>query len=433
MKRIYTPAKQKKILIVDDDQVVANVYQKKFESERYDVEVASNGEHALEKIKEALVDLVILDFSLPGMNGVEVLKAIRSRSGAEALPVIVFSNPYLSGQVQAAGEAGATKCVTKSDCTPRQALELVREVLATSPSNAAGADDANGARSAEPETEFQAQMAAIFFDNAPQTIKTLRAGYHAFVNSQQENLRLAELFEMHRQARFLVGTAGIGGFRKIAQLAGALEALLLQLHGKPTNITPSVTRTIAHAVDLLAALLDHATNPESEASVSPAILVVDDEIISREAICSAIEKANFHPVSVDDPMVAGPLLEQTHFDLIFLDVEMPGQSGLDLCASIRKMATNRATPVVFVTAHSDFATWAQSSLSGGNDFIAKPFLSVELAVKALTWLFKEKLQPVPTADPADGEDRLIGLPNETDRSQSALATSYRDEQRDVSV
>jgi CheY-like chemotaxis protein len=433
MKRIYTPAKQKKILIVDDDQVVANVYQKKFESERYDVEVASNGEHALEKIKEALVDLVILDFSLPGMNGVEVLKAIRSRSGAEALPVIVFLNPYLIGQVQAAGEAGATKCVTKSDCTLRQALELVREALATSPSNAAGADDANRAPSAQSEMEFQAQMVAIFFENAPQRIKTLRAGYHAFANSQQENLRLAELFEMHRQARLVAGTAGIGGFRKIARLACALEALLLQLHGKPANITPSVTRTIAHAVDLLAALLDHAISPESEASVSPAILVVDDEIISREAICSAIEKANFRPVSVDDPMVAGPLLEQTHFDLIFLDVEMPGQSGLDLCASIRKMATNRATPVVFVTAHSDFATWAQSSLSGGNDFIAKPFLSVELAVKALTWLFKEKLQPVPKANPANGEDRLIGIPNETDRSQSSLATYYRDEQRDVSV
>ena len=423
MKRIYTPAKQKKILIVDDDQVVASVYQKKFESERYDVEVASNGEHALEKIEDTLVDLVILDFSLPGMNGVEVLKAIRSRSGAGALPVIVFSNPYLSEQVQAAGGAGATKCVTKSDCTPCQALELVREVLATSPSSTARPDDANRAHSAQSETELQAQVAAIFFDNAPQRIKRLRAGYHAFVNSQQENLRLDELFEMHRQARLLAGTAGIGGFRKIAQLTGALEALLLQLHGKPTNITPSVIRTVAYAVDLLAGLVDHATNPESEPSVSPAILVVDDEIISRGAICSAIEKTKFRPVSVDNPMVAADLVQKNHFDLIFLDVEMPGQSGLDLCASIRKMATNHATPVVFVTAHSDFATWAQSSLSGGNDFIAKPFLSVELAVKALTWLFKEKPPLVPTADPVDGKDLLIGLPNEPDRSKSALTTS----------
>ena len=50
---------------------------------------------------------------------------------------------------------------------------------------------------------------------------------------------------------------------------------------------------------------------------------------------------------------------------------------------------NRATPVVFVTSHSDFGNRAQSALSGGNDFIAKPFLVVELVVKALTYLFKE--------------------------------------------
>jgi FixJ family two-component response regulator len=52
---------------------------------------------------------------------------------------------------------------------------------------------------------------------------------------------------------------------------------------------------------------------------------------------------------------------------------------------------------VFVTSHSDFASRAQSTLSGGNDFIAKPFLLVELAVKALTWLFKESPQPLSTA------------------------------------
>jgi CheY-like chemotaxis protein len=130
----------------------------------------------------------------------------------------------------------------------------------------------------------------------------------------------------------------------------------------------------------------------------PAILVVDDEIISREAICSAIERAGLRAVSVDDSMAAQGILEKTHFDLIFLDVEMPGQTGLELCSHIRKMATNRATPVVFVTAHSDFQSRAQSVLSGGNDFIAKPFLPIELAVKTLIWTLKNKAQPLPSSD-----------------------------------
>jgi DNA-binding response OmpR family regulator len=76
---------------------------------------------------------------------------------------------------------------------------------------------------------------------------------------------------------------------------------------------------------------------------------------------------------------------------------MPGQSGLDLCGKIRKRITNRATPVVFVTAHSDFESRAQSVLSGGNDFIAKPFLSSELAVKALSWLLRGEAGTLSTA------------------------------------
>src|SRR5207302_9145185 len=100
---------------------------------------------------------------------------------------------------------------------------------------------------------------------------------------------------------------------------------------------------------------------------------------------------------LDDPLAAQRLLEREHFDLIFLDVEMPGQTGLELCVKIRGMEPNRTTPIVFVTSHSDFGSRAQSTLSGGNDFIAKPFLLVDLAVKALSCLFKESPQPLLTA------------------------------------
>lgn len=194
-------------------------------------------------------------------------------------------------------------------------------------------------------------------------------------------------------------------------MANALEALLIQLHAKPKKITSSVIRTVAQAIDTLASLFDHATEPQIEVWMPPKILVVDDEIISRETICSALEKADLRAVSLDDSLAAQRLLEQEQFDLIFLDVDMPGQSGLDLCVNIREMATNHATPVVFVTAHSDFGSRAQSTLSG-NDFIAKPFLLVELAVKALTWLFKESPEPVSTATVQDS------APLETGSQQS---------------
>jgi CheY-like chemotaxis protein len=216
-----------------------------------------------------------------------------------------------------------------------------------------------------------------------------------FARTEEDDSRRTHLSEMQLQVHSVAGSAGPVG--KIAQMTSALEALLIELQNKPKKITPSVMRTVAQAIDTLASLFDRAASPQLEILTPPKILVVDDEIISRETICSALGKSSLSATGIDDPFAAQRLLEQESFDLIFLDVEMPGQSGLDLCKKIREMATNRATPVVFVTAHSDFGSRAQSSLSGGNDFIAKPFLSVELAVKALTWLCKARLPPISMA------------------------------------
>src|SRR5450432_23578 len=125
-------------------------------------------------------------------------------------------------------------------------------------------------------------------------------GHHAFTNIQRENLRPPELSEMHRQARVLAGAAGVGGFRTIARLADALAALLVELDAKPAKITASVIRTVAQAIDTLASLFDQATNPQLDASAPPKILVVDDEIISRETICSALGRADLPAVSLDN-------------------------------------------------------------------------------------------------------------------------------------
>jgi CheY-like chemotaxis protein len=402
MKRHYTPTKPKKILIVDDDEVVANSYQNKLQSERFKVAVARSGEEALQSLAKEPVDLVILDFSLPGMNGAETLKTIRLKFDAQALPVIVFTNFYFPKVVKAASEAGATQCLRKSDYTARQMVEKVRELLAASQTITADARIGVVPPSFETPTDSElqnrAKLISDFLAGARQKLGGMRLSHHALMNSQREDAKLTELGKMRGLTRLLAGAAGIAGFREIARLADALGSLFIRLSERPATFTPSVNRTIGQAIDLLGATFSGASTPRGNTPVSPQILVVDDEIISREAICSAIARADLRPVSVDNPTAAQGMLEKTHFDLIFLDVEMPGQSGLELCSHIRKMAANRTTPVVFVTAHSDFERRARSVLSGGNDFIAKPFLPIELAVKTLILLFKGDEQPLSTPD-----------------------------------
>jgi DNA-binding response OmpR family regulator len=91
------------------------------------------------------------------------------------------------------------------------------------------------------------------------------------------------------------------------------------------------------------------------------------------------------------------ILSENDFDLIFLDVDMPGMTGFELCTKLRQMPHHKKTPVIFVTSLSDFDSRTQSTMAGGNDFIAKPFLFIELTVKALACIMRRKLQSAPLA------------------------------------
>jgi DNA-binding response OmpR family regulator len=69
-------------------------------------------------------------------------------------------------------------------------------------------------------------------------------------------------------------------------------------------------------------------------------------------------------------------------------------NGFEVCQKIHEAPANAKTPIVFVTSLSDFETRARSTLSGGMDLIAKPILMIELSVKALTHLLREKTKSV---------------------------------------
>jgi CheY-like chemotaxis protein len=388
--------KPKKILIVDDDQVIANVYTNRFRLDGYDAESVGDGESAVEILGKSPPDIVILDLALPRMSGVQVLEFIRSHPGTATLPVIVLSNNYLPSMVQAAWKAGANKCLSKAHSSPLQMSEIVRKALGSGldESEAAAAatsgrtGPAGGQSGAKSDVDFQIKLVESFLANAPKTLALMRSRHQAFAKSENQTTRLEELHELERQTRFLADSAGLVGYRKIAQIASAMEALLRELHSCPEEITGSTIRTIAQALDALASLVSRTGNPQAEVPGANLILVVDDESASRDNIFSALQKAGLRAVGLDNSYLASCLLEQNAFDLIFLDMEMPEISGIEVCERLRKTEMNRATPVVFVAANADFENRARSAKSGGNDLIAKPFLLLELSLKALTWLSK---------------------------------------------
>ncbi len=393
------------LLIIEDDLIVGNIYRNKLTIEGFKVELARDGETGLQMIQTHPPDAVLLDLMLPKLTGVEVLRAMRARPETKSIPVIVFSNTYLTAMVQEAWKAGATKCLSKANCSPKQVIDAVNSVLrkATLPPAAASPPAAVPpeprvttaqalVHPGDPDAEFQADLRREFIETLPGVMAALRGQLQALVRADSEMARLKQVQEFYRRVHSLTSNAGIAGLVQIAQMADALEALLKELYEKPANINASVLRTIALGVDFLGYLFEHGTVPERQETPVANILVVDDEALSRRAVTYALEKARLKSVSVEDPATALRLLEENRFDLVFLDVDMPGMNGFEVCTRLRNLPAHRKTPVVFVTGLTDFESRASSTMSGGNDLIAKPFLFIELAVRALIYVLRGRLE-----------------------------------------
>src|SRR5215510_4483559 len=162
----------KKILLIEDDQIVANIYRNKFIIEGFQVEIALDGQIGFELVRSFRPDAVILDLMLPKLTGVELMKKIRSEPEFESLPVIVFSNTYLTHLVQEAWKAGATKCLSKSNCTPKQVIEVMRSVLpANGTTSAPGTSHVSrpGAGK-DTDVQFQATLRKSLIEGLPATL-----------------------------------------------------------------------------------------------------------------------------------------------------------------------------------------------------------------------------------------------------------------------
>ncbi len=242
-------------------------------------------------------------------------------------------------------------------------------------------------------SEFRMEIRQEFLKRVPQVQADVRDRVGALIRSKSASEQLNLLNDLGASISSLSGLAGVTGFSRVSHLSGAMDALIKDIQKKPSQMTSSVLRTIAHAADCLNMLFRELGHAQQDIPQSALILVVDDEPISRRTISVALGKANLRCIAMEDSKLALTIVKENAFDLIFLDAEMPGLNGFELCAEIRKLSTNKTTPVIFVTSLTKFEVRAQSSLAGGNDLIAKPFLMMELAVKTLTYLLK----PKPTA------------------------------------
>src|SRR3989344_2938155 len=119
----------KKVLVVEDEQLIADLLQKKLIKEGYYAFAAGDGEMALQQIREDHPGVVLLDIVLPLLNGFEVLAQMRREEELRKIPVIIISNSGQPAEIEKAREAGVRDWLIKTEFDPQEVVEKVRRQI----------------------------------------------------------------------------------------------------------------------------------------------------------------------------------------------------------------------------------------------------------------------------------------------------------------
>ena len=127
---------KKKVLIVEDDNFVAEVYLAKLSEMGYETVLAQNGEEGLAELKRGKIDLILLDILMPIMNGIEMLEQMKKNEEWKSIPVILLTNIGEKESIQKVREMGVKNYLIKSHFTPAEVIEKIESVFRENEENA---------------------------------------------------------------------------------------------------------------------------------------------------------------------------------------------------------------------------------------------------------------------------------------------------------
>jgi two-component system alkaline phosphatase synthesis response regulator PhoP len=120
---------QKKILLIEDEKILQEMYKERFRRAGFRVLLAIDSDRGLKLAKKEIPDLVILDILLPGENGISFLKKLRKNPKTAKIKVVALSNFNDPSIRKEAKELGAIEYLIKTDYTPGQLIKKIKNIL----------------------------------------------------------------------------------------------------------------------------------------------------------------------------------------------------------------------------------------------------------------------------------------------------------------
>jgi CheY-like chemotaxis protein len=253
---------------------------------------------------------------------------------------------------------------------------------------AVAVEDEAAAEEVTPGPKFAYETVRRVLNDAPRAVMTMRNSLQYFIRHPRD-LKLLDQLLAHVQT--LSKAAASIAEHPVHRLCSNIEKLISELIDLPELINKSTLRTLGQSLDFLAIILEEKNLSRMNSLPVPKVLNVDDEDEMLKQVSASLHAAQLPTRSANSAVQALVTMQNNRFDLITLDVNMPGMNGLEMCAKVRSLKHYQRVPIIFLTAAATAQNRAQSLLLGGNDLIAKPFVHAELSVKALMWIYKGQL------------------------------------------
>lgn len=119
----------KKVLLIEDEEIMVDLLSKKVVSEGYDISVAKDGVKGLELMREINPDIVLLDIIMPKKSGFEVMEEISRDPELKKIPVIIISNSGQPVELNRAKELGVRDWLIKTEFDPQEVIEKIKKQI----------------------------------------------------------------------------------------------------------------------------------------------------------------------------------------------------------------------------------------------------------------------------------------------------------------
>lgn len=357
-----------KILLVEDNELNRDMLSRRLRRRGYDLAIAEDGAEAIAIASAQPFDLILMDMSLPVMDGWEATRRLKAQTHTQHIPIIALTAHAMRGDRDQALSAGCDDYDTKP-IDLKRLLEKIKAFL--SADQLATASDRPKARTV---TETTAAPVIPITPVAPMTAPA------------------ASVTPISPTAEPVFPLTPVTPATAVTPISP-----IVPVEADTLTPTPAVTPTPATSSEVADATPPAVDKPGNSFSGLP-ILVVDDNEDNRDMLSRRLTRRGYQAVVVESGEAALDYIQNhQNIGLVLLDIMMPGIDGIETLKRIRQTYSRNQLPVLMVTAKAQSDDMVKAFELGANDYITKPIdFAVTLArVETQLSIVKATMAPQP--------------------------------------